>query len=538
MADISQRVAPKIDGYQADRLLGSGGFADVYLYRQEMPKREVAVKVLHDGVSANAAKVFTQEANVMAQLSAHPSIVTILHAAVALDGRPFLVMEFYPNPNLSIRYRKKPLAVDETLDIIIRIAGAVETAHRAGIIHRDIKPANILISAYGKPGLTDFGISAAKVDMEGTEGGLSIPWSAREVVLDPAVADERSDVYSLAATAFTLLAGFTPYEVPGGRNSAVDLVGRITSGRIPQLDRSDVPSSLRRALSMGLDPEASNRPSTAADFARMLQEVEVSLRLPVTALDLLDSGGEEVGDDDADVTRLRGAKVIRPHGGSESSDSVISGVPDRSAQKPQASAHPMGDIIEDFGPQNTVIRGAVHTPQPVRGNAERSAPPAGGSSSGAASSGASSTGEGSRNGRSRNVRALAVGAIAGLAIIVGVAGASVYNSMSTDQSAAAAPDEPAAEQDAIVLNVPAPVDLAIARTSTTTADATWGVEDPQPGDRFQWRRTDAGAQDQRGLADEPQLAITGLTEASRPCLEVWLVRNGIASEQPASTCMA
>src|SRR5690625_4811379 len=91
----------------------------------------------------------------MPQPSAHPPIVTIYHADTAGDGRPYLVMEYCPRPNLSVRYRTAPLGVAESVRIGIRLAGAVETAHRAGILHRDIKPANVLTTDYGWPALTD-----------------------------------------------------------------------------------------------------------------------------------------------------------------------------------------------------------------------------------------------------------------------------------------------------------------------------------------------------------------------------------------------
>ena len=100
------------------------------------------------------------EANLMAQLSHHPSIVTIYHAAIAADGRPFLVMEYCSRPGLAERYRQERISVAEALRIGIRLAAAVETAHRAGILHRDIKPANVLTTDFGWPALTDFGIAA------------------------------------------------------------------------------------------------------------------------------------------------------------------------------------------------------------------------------------------------------------------------------------------------------------------------------------------------------------------------------------------
>ena len=124
---------PRLPGYEYLRVLGLGGFADVFLYQQELPRREVAVKVLLAGSLDDEVRArFQSEANLMAQLSHHPSIVTIYQAAIAADGRPYLVMEYCPRPNLQVRARKETFLVAEALRVGIQVAGAVETAHRAG----------------------------------------------------------------------------------------------------------------------------------------------------------------------------------------------------------------------------------------------------------------------------------------------------------------------------------------------------------------------------------------------------------------------
>ena len=170
---------PEIAGFTYLQLLGSGGFADVFLYEQRMPKRRVAIKVLlSEALTEGARESFDAEANLMAQLSTHPSIVTIYQADIAGDGRPYLAMEYCPKPNLGARYRREKISVAEALRIGIQVAGAVETSHRAGILHRDIKPANILVTEYNRPALTDFGISVALVGGGGEQEsvGMSIPW--------------------------------------------------------------------------------------------------------------------------------------------------------------------------------------------------------------------------------------------------------------------------------------------------------------------------------------------------------------------------
>ena len=321
MAGITD--APHISGFTPVDLLGAGGFADVYLYEQQMPRRKVAIKVLRDrNLSAAGRQVFESEANVMAELSAHPYIVTVYSASVTMDGRPYLVMEYYPGPSLGRRYRERPLPVDESLRIGVQVCGAAETAHRSGILHRDLKPANILTSAYGRPGLTDFGISVVK-GQAATVEGMSVPWSPPELLDEYGEADERSDVYSLAATVYSLLAGRSPFEVPGGRNDAMALTSRIHQDPPARIGRADVPASLERLLQVALSKSAGARPSSALELGRQLQEIEAELRFSRTDIDVLQvlpespssravpPGGS--GGADPDGTRYRAPLTIDAH---------------------------------------------------------------------------------------------------------------------------------------------------------------------------------------------------------------------------------
>ncbi|WP_430591625.1 serine/threonine-protein kinase [Humidisolicoccus flavus] len=315
MAKRAPSPAPRIPGYDYQEHLGSGGFADVFLYQQLMPARQVAVKVLlPDAVDRNLIEEFRTEANVMAQLSSHPSIVTVYGADISADGRPFLTMEYCPKANLGARYRKDRFSIPEVLRLGIQIAGAVETAHRAGILHRDIKPANILTTAYNRPALTDFGI-ATTINDHASNQGMSIPWSPPEAFMDVPWSGRESDVFSLAATLYTLLAGRTPFEVPGGGNSSIDLISRIQRGELPPLARSDAPNSLQSVLSVAMDVNPRRRYGSAMAFGRALQQVELELHLPMTPLDVLDDSiaRDEIAEDDDGATRIRGVVIVDPH---------------------------------------------------------------------------------------------------------------------------------------------------------------------------------------------------------------------------------
>ena len=305
---------PQLDGFDYVEPLGTGGFADVFLYEQQQPRRRVAVKVLlADRLASGAAQEFADEANVMAMLSTHPAIVTIYQTGVAADGRPYLVMEYCPRPNLQQRARKEPFSVAEALRVGVQVAGAVETAHRAGVLHRDIKPANILVTAYNRPALTDFGI-ASTTGAVNEAAGMSIPWSPPESFGDPPQGGVRSDVYALAATLYTLLTGRSPFEKPGQRNSGADLIARIEGEPLPPLGRADVPESLARALDRGMAKNPADRFGSAVAFARALQKVQIELSHSVTPIDIVDDHQPERDHDDDDdgLTRVREVVSIDP----------------------------------------------------------------------------------------------------------------------------------------------------------------------------------------------------------------------------------
>jgi serine/threonine protein kinase len=271
---------PDLPGYRFVRHLGVGGNAQVYLYEQDLPHREVAVKVLNESALSDAARRrFTAEANVTAGL-AHRHIVQVFDAKITNDGRPYIAMPYYPRPNLFVRARRAHLSVAEVLRIGIQIGSAVETSHRREVLHRDIKPQNILTDSYGEPALTDFGIATTKGG-DGPEG-MSVPWSPPEILYGAGTGDQRSDVYSLAATLWHLLIGRSPFEQPGGDNKPFALMGRIKSDPVPPTGRADVPDSLERLLRQAMAKDPAARPQTAMELIRGLQSVEQELRLSVT----------------------------------------------------------------------------------------------------------------------------------------------------------------------------------------------------------------------------------------------------------------
>jgi serine/threonine protein kinase len=278
---------PVLPGFSYVRVLGSGGFADVFLYEQNMPRRQVAVKVmLSEVVNDQVRQMFQAEANLMAQLSAHPSILTVYQASVSADGRPYLVMELCSS-SLSQRYRAESIPVAEVLRVAVKIGSAIETAHRAGVLHRDIKPSNILLTAYGHPVLSDFGIAATLSESDFQQSvGLSIPWSAPEVLMDETAGTIASEVWSFAATVYSLLAGRSPFEVPGQSNGSTDLISRINRAKPQAIGRPDVPSSLERIVARGMSRKTEARQSSILEMLLELQSVETELGFAQTPIEV------------------------------------------------------------------------------------------------------------------------------------------------------------------------------------------------------------------------------------------------------------
>ncbi|HVT64506.1 MAG TPA: serine/threonine-protein kinase [Mycobacteriales bacterium] len=303
-----QGAPPDLNGYVLIRHLGSGGFADVFLYEQQPLGLKVAVKVLRSSdLTTEMTERFSEEATLMAQLQ-HRHIAPVMGSGTSTDGRPFIVMKYYSQPNLAVRARREHFTVTQVLRMGVQLASAVETAHRAKILHRDIKPANILTDQYGDIGLTDFGLASRGVQPSSESDGVSVPWSPAEVLYASDDADERSDIFALSATLWHLLAGRSPFEIDGGDNSTAALMQRIRAGDISPIDRDDVPESLVRVLRWGMATKQAARPESALTFARSLQAIEQELKLAPTPLLLVDESPDPaaiVGEQTTTLTTRR-----------------------------------------------------------------------------------------------------------------------------------------------------------------------------------------------------------------------------------------
>lgn len=361
-ARLREPVGPHLEGAEFIRFLGAGGFADVFLYRQEMPRREVAVKVIRSGASAAQKLKFQAESDLMAKFGAHPAVLSLYAAGRLRDGRAYLTMEYCPPPHLGKRFSTtSPMRVEQALEITIKIAGAVETIHRAGYLHRDIKPANILLTAFGHPVLTDFGIAISQdTPADQVDSAFSPYWAPPEQQLNRPLTP-ASDVYSLAATTYTMLAGRPPHVdmTPGAHNDPASILKRLHHGSIAPIGRNDVPAALERVLFTAMAKRPSDRFASAMAFARALRQIQSSLGLPLTNIDVWEDQPVITADgSDDDATRLRPVVSISPENTGRTADT--------NARINTAGANSWGDSLGSGSHSGTFYPNAHQSPADAR----------------------------------------------------------------------------------------------------------------------------------------------------------------------------
>ncbi|UVS82036.1 serine/threonine-protein kinase [Actinokineospora sp. UTMC 2448] len=268
-------MLPTVPGLAFVRPLGQGGFGTVHLARQHRLDRDVAVKLDNRVLTTERDQArFLREARAAARLSGHPNVVNVYDAGVAEDGRPYIVMELCTGGSLADVLRERgPLPVDEVVEMGARLADALARMHAAGILHRDIKPANILVNAFGAVKLADFGLAAildAHAESTVTVGALSPHYAAPEVFAH-AAPSPAGDLYSLAATLYTLIAGSIPRTIPWPADSLDQLVGALNAP-VPPIPHA--PPAVNAALLGALAAD----PAARTDSAERLRDELSGLR--------------------------------------------------------------------------------------------------------------------------------------------------------------------------------------------------------------------------------------------------------------------
>lgn len=261
--------------------IGRGGFGVVYRCVQAALERTVAIKVLTADLDDGNLERFVREQRAMGRLTGHPNIVGVLQVGTTISGLPYLVMPYYPQDSLDARIRRHgPLSSAETLRLGVKLAGALETAHRLGILHRDLKPGNILITDYGEPALTDFGIARIPAGFHTATGTItgSPAFTAPEVLAGEAPTP-AADVYGLGATFFAALTGHAAFERRSGEQVVAQFL-RITAHPGPDLRDHGIDDDLAQVLDHAMARAPEQRPS-AAMLGEQLQQLQTDRGWPV-----------------------------------------------------------------------------------------------------------------------------------------------------------------------------------------------------------------------------------------------------------------
>ncbi|HEY3503828.1 MAG TPA: serine/threonine-protein kinase [Actinocatenispora sp.] len=244
-------VPPGVLGYSDLRLISRGSTARVYRATQAGPGRRVALKVLRLDDEVTTITHVQRELATMVELSAQPHIVSIIDTGSTVEGEPYLAMEYCEDGSYAgILHRHGPIAVDEVVDLGIKVAEALTAAHTAGIVHRDVKPENVLRSRFG-PALTDFGISRGVREKSSSLTLVKMsPYHASPEALRRQPQCPRSDIFGLGSTMWMLLAGWPPFAPAGQLRPDVFEYRNAVLGRpAPAVPRGDVPHWLQQVIS-------------------------------------------------------------------------------------------------------------------------------------------------------------------------------------------------------------------------------------------------------------------------------------------------
>lgn len=279
----------RLGQYEIVRLLGAGGMGEVYLARDTKLGRKVALKLLPADLAADPDRLrrFRREAETVSALN-HPNVLTI-HEVGEAGGRPFIVTEYVEGETLRERMRRGRLDLHEALEVAVQVAGALAAAHRAGVVHRDVKPENVMLRPDGYVKVLDFGLAksmkppavagdAGRQTATETVAGFvigTVKYMSPEQARGEAV-DERSDVFSLGAVLYEMVAGCVPFE---GRTSSDLIATLLRDDPEPLTEFSpDAPEALQRIIDASLRKERGERYQTVQELVVDLKALREEIR--------------------------------------------------------------------------------------------------------------------------------------------------------------------------------------------------------------------------------------------------------------------
>lgn len=356
---------PGIEGVEELTEIGRGGFGVVYRGTETEYGRQVAVKVLNQTTDEQLRKRFARERRAMGSLSGHPNIVTVFRDGETTTNQPYLVMEYLPGGSLADQLKaRSSFDWREVAEIGAKLADALDAAHSVGILHRDVKPDNVLLSSSGEPKLGDFGIARLDDGFETKSGAItaSIAHAPPEVI-DGKRADERADVYSLASTLHTLVAGHSPFYKTDEAGIAA-MLRRITSELPPALALPAEAEAFGDAITYGLAKDVSDRPDSAKTFAEMLRN---SLKAPAKPTPPASSAAAPPGRPQTPTP------IPSPPPFASSADLAAAAAASApAAPRPSgAPAEPLASSVDSWNARRSAVADASATRQPNESNGPR-----------------------------------------------------------------------------------------------------------------------------------------------------------------------
>jgi serine/threonine protein kinase len=265
-----------IDRYDIKSLIGQGGMSTVYLGYDPRSQREVAIKILPPYYlhSTKFRERFEREAYMIALLE-HPAIVPVYDMGEE-DGQPYIVMRYMSGGSLGDKLKKGPIPLREAMEMYLRLAPALDTAHARGITHRDVKPDNLLFDKYDNVFLSDFGLARLRETIgfanisDGTIMGTPAYMSPEQIQGDREI-DGRSDIYSIGVVLYQMLSGEAPFN---GTTAASVMMMHLVNP-VPQIHEINktLPTAIQSVLEIAMAKKPDDRYQSAGEFAKAIQAV-------------------------------------------------------------------------------------------------------------------------------------------------------------------------------------------------------------------------------------------------------------------------
>jgi serine/threonine-protein kinase len=278
-----------VSHYRIIEKIGAGGMGEVYLAEDTELNRKVALKFLppHLCQDEDCRARFKREAQTAAVLE-HPNIVTI-HEVSEHQGRPYIVMQYMEGQSLRDLMKGKELSLDRIIDLAIQICDGLGAANDRKIVHRDIKPSNIVIDAYGRPRILDFGLAAVQSEKHLTRTGSTLG-TVRYMSPEQAEGkdiDHRSDLFSLGIVLYEMITGKMPFE----GNSEAAAMNSILNDIPEPLSRykSNIPDKMQNIIDKALEKDMDTRYQTATDIIGDLKRQYKQLKSGISTAETLPS---------------------------------------------------------------------------------------------------------------------------------------------------------------------------------------------------------------------------------------------------------